>query len=339
MYVFINKYATGRTTTITLSRAEHVVASLEAGSFDVPSFLEEMVLGQYYEVTVTGVDYEAPAPMYEIMVDGSQYLANGIVVHNSSEPNLQNIPIRTELGRRIRGAFIPEDGWRFVAADYSQIELRILAHCAGEESIVEAFRQDADIHTRTAAEVLRVPPEAVTDEHRRIAKMINYALLYGISAFGLAQGARIPQEEAERYIREYYATHPRVRAFIERTLAEGRERGYVTTCLGRRRYLPDLTSGNAVARQAAERMAINAPIQGSSADMIKLAMVRVDAALRARGLRSRMLLQVHDELVFECPPDEVLEVTRLARELMESAMPLDVPVRVDVKVGDDWSQV
>ncbi len=169
--------------------------------------------------------------------------------------------------------------------------------------------------------------------------MINYALLYGVSAFGLAQRARIPQEEAERYIREYYATHPRVRAYIERTLAEGRERGYVTTCLGRRRYLPDLTSGNAVARQAAERMAINAPIQGSSADMIKLAMVRVDAALRARGLRSRMLLQVHDELVFECPPDEVLEVTRLARELMESAMPLGVPVRVDVKVGDDWSQV
>ena len=258
---------------------------------------------------------------------------------SSAEPNLQNIPIRTELGRRIRGAFIPEDGWRFVAADYSQIELRILAHCAGEESIVEAFRQDADIHTRTAAEVLRLPPEAVTEEHRRIAKMVNYALLYGVSAFGLAQGARIPQEEAERYIREYYATHPRVRAFIERTLAEGRERGYVTTCLGRRRYLPDLTSGNAVARQAAERMAINAPIQGSSADMIKLAMVRVEPALRARGLRSRMLLQVHDELVFECPPDEVPEVTRLARELMESAMPLDVPVRVDVKVGDDWSQV
>ena len=258
---------------------------------------------------------------------------------SSAEPNLQNIPIRTELGRRIRGAFIPEGGWRFVAADYSQIELRILAHCAGEESIVEAFRQDADIHTRTAAEVLRVLPEAVTEEQRRIAKMINYALLYGVSAFGLAQGARIPQEEAERYIREYYATHPRVRAFIERTLAEGRERGYVTTCLGRRRYLPDLTSGNTVARQAAERMAINAPIQGSSADMIKLAMVRVDAALRARGFRTRMLLQVHDELVFECPPDEVLEVTRLARELMESAMPLGVPVRVDVKVGDDWSQV
>jgi len=258
---------------------------------------------------------------------------------SSSEPNLQNIPIRTELGRRIRAAFIPEEGWRFVAADYSQIELRILAHVSGEESLIEAFGSGEDIHTRTAAEVLRVPPAAVTDEHRRIAKMINYALLYGVSAFGLAQGARIPQDAAERYIREYYATHPRVRAYIERTLAEGRECGYVTTCLGRRRYLPDLKSSNVVARNAADRMAINAPIQGSSADMIKLAMVRVDAALRERRLRSRMLLQVHDELVFECPADEVEEVTRVVRELMESAMPLSVPVRVDVKAGDDWSQV
>ncbi len=258
---------------------------------------------------------------------------------SASDPNVQNIPIRTELGRRIRAAFIPEEGWRFVAADYSQIELRILAHCAGEESIIEAFRRDEDIHTRTAAEVLKVPPEAVTGEQRRVAKMINYALLYGVSAFGLAQGARIPQAEADRYIREYYATHPRVRAFIATTLAEGRERGYVTTVLGRRRYLPELNSGNPVARNAAERMAMNAPIQGSSADMIKLAMVRVDAALRARKLQTRMLLQVHDELVFESPVHEVEEVKRLVRELMESAMPLSVPIKVDVKAGSDWSQV
>jgi len=258
---------------------------------------------------------------------------------SASDPNVQNIPIRTELGRRIRAAFIPEEGWRFVAADYSQIELRILAHCAGEESIIEAFRRDEDIHTRTAAEVLRVPAEAVTDEQRRVAKMINYALLYGVSAFGLAQGARIPQAAADKYIRDYYATHPRVRAFIETTLAEGRERGYVATCLGRRRYLPDLNSGNPVARNAAERMAMNAPIQGSSADMIKLAMVRVDAALRARKLQTRMLLQVHDELVFESPVQEVEEVKRLVRELMESAMPLSVRIKVDVKAGDDWSQV
>jgi DNA polymerase-1 len=258
---------------------------------------------------------------------------------SSSDPNLQNIPIRTELGRRIRAAFIPEEGWRFVAADYSQIELRILAHCSGEASIIDAFRRDEDIHTRTAAEVLRVPADAVTAEHRRVAKMINYALLYGVSAFGLAQGARISQAEADRYIREYYATHPRVRAFIDRTLEEGRERGYVTTCLGRRRYIPELRSGNPTVRAAAERMAMNAPIQGSSADMIKLAMVRIDAALRARGLETRMLLQVHDELVFESPPHEIAEVEPLIRESMETAMPLTVPIKVDIKTGTDWSQV
>jgi DNA polymerase-1 len=258
---------------------------------------------------------------------------------SSSDPNLQNIPIRTELGRRIRAAFIPEEGWRFVAADYSQIELRILAHCSGEESIIEAFRRNEDIHTRTAAEVLRVPAEAVTDEQRRVAKMINYALLYGVSAFGLAQNARIPQAEADRYIREYYAAHPKVRAFIDRTLDEGRERGYVTTCLGRRRYIPELRSGNPTVRNAAERMAMNAPIQGSSADMIKLAMVRIDAALRERELETRMLLQVHDELVFESPPHEVATVEPLIRELMETAMPLAVPIRVDITSGTDWSQV
>jgi DNA polymerase-1 len=258
---------------------------------------------------------------------------------SSSDPNLQNIPIRTELGRRIRAAFIPEESWRFVAADYSQIELRILAHCSGEESIIEAFRRNEDIHTRTAAEVLRVPAEAVTDEHRRVAKMINYALLYGVSAFGLAQNARIPQADADRYIREYYATHPKVRAFIDRTLEEGRERGYVTTCLGRRRYIPELRSGNPTVRNAAERMAMNAPIQGSSADMIKLAMVRVDAAMRERGLETRMLLQVHDELVFESPLHEVAAAESLIRELMEGAMPLLVPIKVDIKSGTDWSQV
>jgi DNA polymerase-1 len=258
---------------------------------------------------------------------------------SSADPNLQNIPIRTELGRRIRAAFIPEEGWQFIAADYSQIELRILAHCSGEESIIEAFQRDEDIHTRTAAEVLRAAPEAVPAEARRIAKMINYAVIYGVSGFGLAQNARIPQDQALSYIKAYFTAHPKVRGFIDRTVAEGRERGYVTTCLGRRRYLPDLNTGNPVARNAAERMAMNAPIQGSSADMIKVAMVRVDAALRERGLRTRLLLQVHDELLLEAPPEEVDVVTGLVRELMESAMPLVVPSRVDIKVGDDWSQV
>ncbi|MGH7276011.1 MAG: DNA polymerase I, partial [Candidatus Rokuibacteriota bacterium] len=258
---------------------------------------------------------------------------------SSQEPNLMNIPIRTELGRRIRAAFIPAEGWRFVAADYSQIELRILAHLSGEEAIIESFRRGEDIHTRTACEVFKVKPEEVTGLQRTIAKSANYAILYGVSAFGLSQATKIDQKEAQRYISDYFASHPRVRAFIDRTLAEGRERGYVTTLLGRRRYLPDLTSGNPVARNAAERMAMNAPVQGTASDMIKIAMVRMQAALATKRLRARMLLQVHDELVFEAPPEEVPVIEALAREVMESALPLHVPIVVDAKSGKDWAEV
>jgi len=258
---------------------------------------------------------------------------------SSQDPNLMNIPIRTELGRRIRAAFIPEEGWRFVAADYSQIELRILAHLSGDPAIIESFRRGEDIHTRTASEVFKVAAGDVTPLQRTIAKSANFAILYGVSAFGLSQATKIDQKEAQRYISDYFATHPSVRAFIDSTLAEGRERGYVSTLLGRRRYLPDLRSGNPVARNAAERMAMNAPVQGSASDMIKIAMVRVDRALAERRLRARMLLQVHDELLFEAPPAEVAAVEALAREIMESALPLDVPVVVDVKTGTDWSRV
>ena len=258
---------------------------------------------------------------------------------SSQDPNLMNIPIRTELGRRIRAAFIPQEGWRFVAADYSQVELRILAHLSGEPALIEAFRRGEDIHTRTASEVFHVPPAEVTALQRTLAKSANYAILYGVSAFGLSQATRIDQKEAQRYISGYFASHPRVRAFIDRTLAEGRERGWVATLLGRRRYLPDLASGNPVARNAAERMAMNAPVQGTASDMIKIAMVRAQAALAARGLAARMLLQVHDELLFEAPAAEVPAVEALAREVMESALPLAVPVVVDVTSGKDWAEV
>jgi DNA polymerase-1 len=258
---------------------------------------------------------------------------------SSQDPNLMNIPIRTELGRRIRQAFVPEEGWRFVAADYSQIELRILAHMSGEPAIIESFRRGEDIHTRTACEVFKVAPERVTPLQRTIAKSANFAILYGVSAFGLSQATKIDQKEAQRYINEYFALHPLVRAFIDRTLAEGRERGWVSTLLGRRRYLPDLRSNNPVARNAAERMAMNAPVQGTASDMIKIAMVRVHEALRTRGLASRMLLQVHDELLFESPPHEVETITALTREIMASALPLAVPVVVDVKTGADWADV
>ena len=248
-----------------------------------------------------------------------------------------NIPIRTELGRRIRAAFVPAEGWQFVAADYSQIELRILAHLSGEPAIIESFKRGEDIHTRTACDVFKVAPGEVTSLQRTIAKSANYAILYGVSAFGLSQATKIDQKEAQRYIEAYFATHPLVRAFIDRTLADGRERGYVMTLLGRRRYLPDLRSNNPVARNAAERMAMNAPVQGTASDMIKIAMVRMDAAMRARNLQARMLLQVHDELLFESPPDEVEAVSALAREIMEAALPLDVPIVVDLKAGLDWS--
>ena len=258
---------------------------------------------------------------------------------SSQDPNLMNIPIRTELGRRIRAAFIPEDGWRFVAADYSQIELRILAHLSEEPAIIESFARGEDIHTRTASEVFKVAPEAVTSLQRTIAKSANYAILYGVSAFGLSQATKIDQKEAQKYINEYFKAHPGVRAFIDTTLTEGREHGYVATLLGRRRYLPDLRSNNPVARNAAERMAMNAPVQGTASDMIKIAMVRVQQALTTRGLRARMLLQVHDELLFEAPPEEVVTVEGLAREIMAAALPLRVPVVVDVKSGKDWSEV
>jgi len=258
---------------------------------------------------------------------------------STSNPNLQAIPIRTELGREIRSAFVAEPGHRLLSADYSQIELRILAHVSGEPRLREAFQRGEDIHTRTASEVFKVAPAAVTPLQRTIAKSANFAIIYGVSAFGLSQATKIDQKEAQRYIDGYFALHPRVRGYIDRTIEEARERGYVTTLLGRRRWLPDLKSGNPVARNAAERMAMNAPVQGTASDMIKMAMVRMQAALAERGLRARMLLQVHDELLFEAPPEEARAVAALAREIMGAALPLRVPLVVDVKTGKDWSEV
>ena len=257
---------------------------------------------------------------------------------SSHSPNLQNIPVRTELGRRIRAAFVPEKGWRLVAADYSQVELRILAHVCGEESLVEAFRRGEDIHRRTAAEVFGVSLEQVTDAQRDIAKTTNFSVIYGVTAFGLARGLRISPKEAQQYLERFFARHPKVRAWLDRTVKEARERGYVETLRGRRRYLPELRSGNPNLRSFAERVATNAPIQGTAADMIKIAMIRMAAAMTEAKLTSRMLLQVHDELLFEAPADEEARLMALAAEVMEGAMPLQVPLKVDVKAGADWAQ-
>ncbi|HEV2056604.1 MAG TPA: DNA polymerase [Methylomirabilota bacterium] len=337
LYVFVHRFAAGRTT-CPLPRAERIVSAVQAAGVEIPRFLGEAVSGQYFEVRVRCVGWEPPVPMYDIAVDGEQYIADGIVVHNSSAPNLQNIPIRTELGRRIRAAFVPEAGWRFVAADYSQIELRILAHVSGEESLIAAFRGGEDIHRRTAAEVFGVELSQVTDQQRDVAKTTNFSVIYGVTAFGLSRGLAITPKQAQEFLDRFFARHPKVKAWLERTIEEGRDRGFVATLLGRRRYIPELQSGNPNLRGFAERMATNAPIQGTAADLIKIAMVRMAGALAAGGFRTRMLLQVHDELLFESPEDEVPRLERVAREVMESAMALDVPLKVDIKTGADWAQ-
>jgi DNA polymerase I len=253
---------------------------------------------------------------------------------SSSNPNLQNIPIRTELGREIRAAFVPREGWKLVVADYSQIELRLLAHMSHDGVLVEAFRNGEDIHTRTAAEVFGVPPLMVTPEHRRNAKAVNFGIVYGQTPFGLAATLGIERREAELYIRAYFERYSGVRRWLDRTIAEVRHSGVAVNLFGRRRPIPDMASRNPNARNFAERTAVNTPLQGTAADLIKLAMIRIDEKLR--DLQAEMLLQVHDELIFEAPPDEVEAVRSLVKSEMESVQKLDVPLLVDVGVGDNW---
>ncbi len=255
---------------------------------------------------------------------------------SSSNPNLQNIPIRTELGREIRAAFVPREGWQLVVADYSQIELRLLAHMSEDPLLLDAFRSGEDIHTRTASEVLGIHPTMVTPEARRSAKAVNFGIVYGISPFGLAAQLGIPQSEAKKYIDSYFKRYQGVRGFIDETIAEVRKTGVTRTLFGRERPIPDINSRNPTARGFAERTAVNSPLQGTAADLIKLAMVRIDRALQDEGHRAAMLLQVHDELVFECPPEETRAVTALAKREMEGVRELKVPLVVDVGVGANW---
>jgi DNA polymerase-1 len=258
---------------------------------------------------------------------------------SSSNPNLQNIPIRTELGREVRRAFVAEAGWKLVAADYSQVELRIMAHIAQDPGLLAAFERGEDIHAATAATVLGVPLTEVTKDQRRIAKSVNFGLSYGQSAFGLAQQTGMSREEATQFIKTYFEKYPGVREYIERTKRQAARQGYVETLLGRRRYFPNLDKMRGPERGRAEREAINMPIQGTAADIIKIAMIRLHQALRERGLRSRMLLQVHDELVLEAPDDEVDAVIPLVQEVMGGASELVVPLKVDVEVGQNWLEM
>jgi len=255
---------------------------------------------------------------------------------SSTNPNLQNIPIRTELGREIRAAFTAEPGHVLLAADYSQIELRLLAHFSKDPLLAEAYRRGDDIHTLTASEVFGVPPLMVTPDHRRQAKVVNFGIVYGLSAFGLSQTLGIEPAEAKQFINAYFERYIGVRTFIDRTLDEARRDGNVKTLFGRVRPIPDINSKNANLRGFAERTAVNTPLQGTAADLIKIAMIRIDAALRERGLKSRMTLQVHDELVFEVPEAEIEAMRTLVRDHMEKVHPLIVPLLVEVGVGKNW---
>ena len=252
---------------------------------------------------------------------------------SSERPNMQNIPVRTEEGRTIRRAFVAAPGHTFVIADYSQIELRILAHLSGDAGLLEAFASGADIHTATAARVFGLAPDQVTPDLRRRAKMINFGLLYGMEAYGLGQRLEISTEVAKEHMDAYFAQFPAVAAFMQGMVSRARADGFTTTMLGRRRYLPELASDNFRIRQAAERMALNAPIQGSAADIIKKAMVALDGALGRSGPAATMLLQVHDELVLEAPVEEAEETAALTRRIMEGVVELRVPLRVDVGMG------
>ncbi len=260
---------------------------------------------------------------------------------SSNSPNLQNIPVRTELGREIRRAFVAEPGWRLLSADYSQVELRILAHISGDAYLLAAFGRGEDIHASAAAKVYGVPLSQVTKEQRSVAKMMNFATSYGVTAFGLAQRTGLSRSDADQFMQRYFATYPGVKRYIEETKRLARERGYVETLLGRRRYFPVLRTqatgqaANAI-RQAAERAAINHPIQGSAADIIKIAMIRLHAALKASGHRARMVLQVHDELVLEVPDDELAAVAHLVKETMEAAYALKAVLKVDMEAGPNW---
>ena len=258
---------------------------------------------------------------------------------SSSDPNLQNIPIRGELGKEVRKAFIAPPGSRLVAGDYSQIDLRVLAHLSQDEGLLKAFRQDEDIHAATAAQLFGVAASEVNSDMRRLAKTVNFGVIYGMSDYGLEQATELSREEASRFIAAYFEKYPGVREYLDNTKEQARNSGYVETLLGRRRFIPEIDSRNRQVREAAERMAINMPVQGTSADIIKVAMIEMDREMQQRRLKSRMLLQVHDDLLFEVPEDELEEMNQLVPRVMSTALELDVPLKVDMERGGNWGEM
>ncbi|HCI74030.1 MAG TPA: DNA polymerase I, partial [Lachnospiraceae bacterium] len=255
---------------------------------------------------------------------------------SSADPNLQNIPVRTELGRELRKVFVPKDGYTFVDADYSQIELRVLAHMSGDEALIQAYNSAEDIHAITASAVFHVPLEEVTPQLRRNAKAVNFGIVYGISSFGLSQGLSITKKEAADFIQQYFKTFPRIKTFLDDAVKNAKAQGFCKTLFGRRRPVPELKESNFMRRQFGERVAMNAPIQGTAADIIKIAMIGVDHRLRAEGLKSRLVLQIHDELLVETALDEVEAVERILREEMEGAASMRVKLEIDMHAGASW---
>ncbi len=296
------------------------------------------------------LEYRGLTKLKSTYADGlAQYIDAGGRIHtnfnqtitatgriSSTEPNLQNIPMRMELGRRIRKVFVPREGCVLMDADYSQIELRVLAHMSGDEELIQAYQMDQDIHRITASKVFKTPFEEVTDLQRRNAKAVNFGIVYGISSFGLSQDLSISKKEAAEYIEQYFATYPRVKEYLDRLVADAKEKGYITTMYGRRRPIPELASSNFMQRSFGERVAMNSPIQGTAADIIKIAMIRVWKKLRQAGLSSRLILQVHDELVIETRQEEVEQVRRILEESMKQAAQLAVPLEVDLHTGENW---
>jgi len=255
---------------------------------------------------------------------------------SSTEPNLQNIPIRMELGRLIRKVFVPESSYIFMDADYSQIELRVLAHMSDDEALIQAYKDEMDIHKSTASQVFHVPLDEVTPALRSNAKAVNFGIVYGISSFGLSQDLSITRKEAENYIQQYFKTYPKVKAFLDDAVANARNEGWSVTMFGRRRPVPELKSSNFMQRSFGERIAMNAPIQGTAADIIKIAMINVSRALKARHLKSRLILQVHDELLIETHIDEVEAVRDILETEMKNAVHLRVPMEIDIHTGNNW---
>ena len=313
---------------------------LEGLRFDAPEIIEPLL--RYRQLTkLNGTYVEA----LQRMTDDSNRVhstfdqvatATGRI--SSSEPNLQNIPVRTEEGREIREAFIPRSGWILLDADYSQIELRLMAHFSDDDALIEAFCNGEDIHTRTASEIFDVPVEWVSSELRSRAKAVNFGLIYGISGFGLSKNTGVSQREAKEFISRYFQKYPGVKHFMDEAAMEGERRGYALTMMGRRRYLPELKSSKAPIREFGKRAAMNTPVQGSAADIIKLAMVRIDRALRDHGMKSRLILQVHDELLLECPLEEADQAEQLLRDAMENAAKLKVPLVAEVHRGANWAK-